>query len=79
MRNCKPRNQCHVLTAVTSAPQNESLWLVSYMPLAVDLRQLALPHARRRGGANLSHVAFLTVATERWLTWGEAGVKGERI
>ena len=51
MRNCKPRNQCHVLTAVTSAHKDESLWLVSYMPLAY-LRQLDLPHARRLGRAN---------------------------
>ena len=42
--------------------------LVSYMPLAYFLLKAALD-AHPARASELLHVAFLTVAAERWLTW----------
>ena len=62
------------VTCVFSAATNSEL-LVSYMPLAYICKSRfdARATTRRR---ELSHVAFLTVAAERWLTWVHECGKG---
>ena len=51
---------------------------MTYMPLAYIAKAEFDARATTRA-RELSHVAFLTVAAERFVDLGRAGVKGEQI